>query len=441
MKKSIVLLLLASMAVSCNSLPFIKKKEAAPQSQTKAEQATRIDEEAPKPGDIKVIDGVEYIYARNRKFMYTPYEPEYVWIRKDQYSPRIGEDILGARTATKEQKELEKRLGKLEEELKKKGLPPQMAYPTQMVYMPPGMGYVSPVPMVTFTYPSPRMKRRLIVLPVVDQTNYRAEHLGELATKRLVSRLENTGTIIVVDPNTVSLKGDLTAPHNMKVLNELYGVQAILRGTLSDIFTSTSKIEGKDVGETSFAISKLSVDIYNTDTGTLMRQLSGRNPVFLSREKGDLSSEKAKIKAIDLSIEIIAEDMLKTILSLDWHARIASIENGRVYINAGRLSGLEKGSILEAYAPGQQILDSRTKSPLGTAKGTYKGELEVVELFGVDASWAKPKKGGAFSATDMVYAKGPDGALDVSPQQKKTDEIKKAPEKKGADAPLLLQKN
>ncbi len=432
---------MALFATSCSYMPFTKKKEAAPQSQTKTEQqATRIEEDVPKPGDIKVIDGVEYIYARNRKFMFTPYEPEYVWIRKDQYSPRLGEDILGRKAATKEQKELEKRLGKLEEDLRKKGLPPQMAYPAQMVYMPPGMGYMSPVPMITFTYPSPKMKRRLVILPVADQTNYKTEHLGELATKRLVSRLENTGTIIVVDPNTVNLKGDLTTPHNMKVLNELYGVQAILKGSLSDIFTSTSKIEGKDVGETSFAISKLSIDIYNTDTGTLMRQLSGRNPVFLSREKGDLSSEKAKIKAIDLSIEIIAEDMLKAILSLDWHARIASIENGRVYINAGRLSGLEKGGTLEVYTPGQQIVDTRTKTPLGTAKGTYKGELEVVELFGVDASWAKVKKGSAFSATDLLYVKGPDGVLE-QPAQKKAEEPKKGTEKKGADTPLLLQKN
>lgn len=431
---------MAFFVVSCSYMPFTKKKDATPQSQAKTEQAIRIEEDVPKPGDIKVIDGVEYIYARNRKFMFTPYEPEYVWIRKDQYTPRIGEDILGKGTASKEQKELEKRLGKLEEDLKKKGLPPQMAYPTQMVYMPPGMGYMSPMPMITFTYPSPRMKRRVIVLPVADQTNYRAEHLGELATKRLVSRLENTGAIIVIDPNTVSLKGDFTAPQNMKVLNELHGVQAILKGTLSDIFTSTSKVEGKDVGETSFAISKLSIDVYNTDTSALMRQLSGRNPVFLSREKGDLSSEKAKIKAIDLSIEIIAEDLLKTVLALDWHARIASIENDKIYINAGRLSGLDKGGILEVYTPGQQIVDSRTKAPLGTTKGTYKGELEVVELFGVDASWAKVKKGSAFSATDLLYLKTAEVGTELPAASKKTGETKKDADKKSTDAPLLLQK-
>jgi len=287
-----------------------------------------------------------------------------------------------------------------------------MAYPSQMVYMPPGMGYMSSIPLITFSYPSPKMKRRVIVLPVTDQTNYKEEHLGELATKRVISRLENTGAIICIDPNMVNdVKGDFTTAQNMKVLNELYGVQAVLKSSLSDVFTSTSKIEGKDDRETSFAVSKIAIDIYNTETGTIMKQLSGRNPVFLSREKGDLSSEKAKIKALDLSIEIIAEDLLKTILALDWHARIASIEAEKVYINAGRLSGLEKGNILEVYTPGTQVVDPSTKISLGKTKGSFKGEIEIVELFGVDASWAKVKKGSAFSATDLVYLKPQDAPI------------------------------
>lgn len=428
MKKYIVLLISLSL-VSCASNPFASKKEAKTTSTSGAKQEqpqsfARVGEEAPKPGDIKVIDGVEYIYARNRRFMFTPYEPEYVWIRKDQYSPRIGEDLMG-RGSTKEQKELEKRLAKMEEEMKKKGLPPQMAYPSQMAYLPPGMGYFSPMPLISFNYPSPKMKRRVVVLPVTDQTNYKEEQLGDLATKRLVSRLESTGAIICVDPNSIPVKGSLTGKENLKVLNETHGVQAVLKATLSDVFTSTSKIEGKDDRETSFAVSKIAVDLYNTDTGALMKQLAGRNPVFLSREKGDLSSEKAKIRALDLSIEIIADDLLKSILSLDWHARIASIENDKVYINAGRLSGLEKGGIIEVYSPGEEVVDPKTNMSLGRTKGAYRGELEVVELFGVDASWAKIKKGSNFTASDQVYIKIVDSTATPVKPEKKSGETKK----------------
>jgi hypothetical protein len=430
MKKFIVIIV-ALFLTSCATNPFASKKDAgtpAPGSESKQAQtqkSARIGEDTPKPGDIKVIDGVEYIYARNRRFMFTPYEPEYIWIRKDQYTPGPGENVLAKGPSTKEQQEMEKRLAKIEEDMKKKGLPPQMAYPSQMAYLPPGMGYMSPIPMITFNYPSPKMKRRIVVLPVTDQTNYKDEQLGELATKRLISRLENSGTIICVDPNSLNLKGNLTEKQNLQALNETYGIQAVLKGSLADVFTSTSKIEGKDERETSFAVSKIILDLYNTDTGIVMKQLAGRNPVFLSREKGDLSSEKAKIRAVDLSIEIIADDLLKAILSLDWHARIASIEKEKVYISAGRLSGLEKGGIIEVYSPGDEVIDPRTKMPLGRTKGSYKGELEVVELFGVDASWAKIRKGTSFSATDLVYLKSQEGTASQSPSTTRAEETKK----------------
>ena len=415
--KNLLILLVVLSLFSCSYIPFMGKKDTAAKtskkedtaaSKDKEDKGERADVSEPTPGDIKVLDGVEYIYTRNKKFMLTPYEPEYVWIRKDQYVPGLQETVSEAVSGTnkKDKAELESRLAKLEEDAKKKGIAPQMAYPSQMAAMPQsGMFGYMPVPAISFTYPSPKMKRRVIVLPIVDQTNYKEEHLGELATRRLISRLENTNAIICMDPGTLNLKGPLTDPANMKALNEVYGVQALLKGTLSDIFTSTSKIEGKDDRETSFAISKMALEVYNTETGTVLKQLSGRNPVFLSREKGDLSSEKAKIRAIDLSIEIIADDLLKSVLTIDWHARVASLENGKVYINAGRQSGVEKGATLEVYSPGEQVVDTKTNLPLGKVKGSYKGELEVEELFGVDAAWAKPAKGSGFSPSDLVYLK------------------------------------
>lgn len=405
-----IALFIALALFSCSYIPFIKKKTDTPtaekaqkKDEKKVTKGEKVEEEAPKPGDIKVIDGIEYIYARNRRFMLSPYEPEYVWIRKDQYSPSLGETLALGFGVTKEREELEKRIAKLEEELKKKGIAPQMVYPYQMGVLPPGMGYMPMMPLIAFNYPSPKMKRRVIVMPIEDHTNYKEEQMGELATKRLISRLENTGAIICIDPNTIPVKGDFTDPAIMKQLNELYGVHVVIKGTLSDIYTSTSKIEGKDEKETSFAMSKMALQIYNTETGSALKQLLGRNPVSLTREKGDMSSEKAKIKAIDLAIEIIAEDLLRTILTIDWHARIASIDGDKVYINAGRLSGFEKGDMLSVYAPGEQIIDAKTQTPLGRVKGNYKGDLEVFELFGVDACMAKIKKGGNFSPSDFVY--------------------------------------
>jgi hypothetical protein len=409
MRKLLVFLIVLSL-LSC-SLPFSKKKtEQASQKNTKTAKGELIDAGSePKPGDIKLVEGVEYIYARNRRYDGVSAEPEYIWYRKDQYSPGLFDSLKGriSRSDKRERTELERRLAKLESDLKEKGAASQ-GQPVQVVYAGQpslltglSVGVLSP----SFTYPSPKMKRRIIVLPLVDQSNYRDEHLNDLATKRLISRLENSGTIICIDRQSIGIKGDPLAPKTMSELNQSYGVQAVVRGTLSDVYTSTSRTDTGDNREVSMAVSKISVDVYNTETATLLRQLAARNPFSLSREQGEMSPEKAKVKSIDLSIELLADDLLKVLLNLDWHARIASIAEDKIYVNAGRLSGLAKGDILEVYAPGDQIVDKMTNLPLGRTKGNYKGDFEIFETFGVDAAWGKTKKVANFTPADLVYLK------------------------------------
>ena len=157
---------------SCSFWPFGSKKTAADTKNTAKADTARVDTTQkqrvgePKPGDINVVDGVEYIYAKNRRYMSTQSEPEYIWVRKDQYSPGLFDSLRSRSPApTKEEKEMETRIAKLEEDLKKRGVAPQLAYPPQMVYMPNTLGSPAPLPTLTFAYPSPKMKRRVIILP------------------------------------------------------------------------------------------------------------------------------------------------------------------------------------------------------------------------------------------------------------------------------------
>ncbi|HPP06915.1 MAG TPA: hypothetical protein PLW88_06060, partial [Syntrophorhabdaceae bacterium] len=66
-KLLICLLLSVILLFGCSSI-FSKKKEKDAATKQKTE---KVEDLEPKPGDIKVIDGVEYIYARNRRYMLT----------------------------------------------------------------------------------------------------------------------------------------------------------------------------------------------------------------------------------------------------------------------------------------------------------------------------------------------------------------------------------
>jgi hypothetical protein len=397
--KVFFILLAALSLFSCSNLPFQTKADTTAGAEAKlpakAELGERLDVEEPKPGDIKVLDGIEYIYTRNKRYMLTPYEQEYSWIRKDQYTPGLGESVMTAvgGAGKQERDALEARLAKLEEEYKNKGIAPQMAYPVQMAQLPQPAA-VSTAAYPSLVYPSPKMRRRVIVLPVADETAYRRDRIGEFATRRLIWRLESTNGIVCIDPGGIDMKSPLTREANMKILNEVYGIQAVVKGTMSV----------KEAAATRTAPT-LDIEVYNTETGTILKRSSGGNLSPLSREEGDGTQEKSLMKSVDQSVEVISEELLRSVLTIDWHARIASLETGKAYINAGRQSGLERGAALEVYSPGTEIVDSRTRISLGRTRGNYKGELKVSELFGVDASWASTVKGGGFTATDLVYLK------------------------------------
>jgi hypothetical protein len=47
----------------------------------KTEDSKRPEEPKPELGDVREVNGIEYIYAKNKRYLTNPYEPMYVWIR------------------------------------------------------------------------------------------------------------------------------------------------------------------------------------------------------------------------------------------------------------------------------------------------------------------------------------------------------------------------
>ena len=132
----LIVMLAGLLLISCSHAPVTNKNSAA-DSQKQPETAQKARGEAARPGDTRVIDGIEYVYGKNVRYMVSPGEPEYVWMPRDQYSPGTL-DSSRARTAAsaKEQKELTERIARLEEELKTGGAP-QPASPAQPASKPP----------------------------------------------------------------------------------------------------------------------------------------------------------------------------------------------------------------------------------------------------------------------------------------------------------------
>jgi hypothetical protein len=91
---------------------------------------------------------------------------------------------------------------------------------------------------------------------------------------------------------------------------------------------------------------------FDTFSGKTLKTLSGNNPIFSSKQTGTFSEEKAKVKAIDVTIANLGRSLAKELDDMDWFCRIARVEGEEVYLNAGRLTGLKVGDVMEVFGPG-----------------------------------------------------------------------------------------
>ncbi len=87
---------------------------------------------------------------------------------------------------------------------------------------------------------------------------------------------------------------------------------------------------------------------------------------------------------------------------LDWTGRVAKIIGTKIYINAGRESGVNIGDILKVITEGQDVYDPETGALIGISKGDVKGTLEVTDYFGPDGTIAILHSGGSVTEGDFV---------------------------------------
>jgi hypothetical protein len=92
----------------------------------------------------------------------------------------------------------------------------------------------------------------------------------------------------------------------------------------------------------------------------------------------------------------------RAIDKIDWEGRIALVKADRIYLNAGRLSGLQIGDILKVMEKGEEVYDPETGMLIGRVPGRMKGTVEIVSYFGKDGAIGIIHSGSGFEENDLV---------------------------------------
>ena len=333
--------------------------------------------------EVVLIDQEEYVKVSNPKASEGNHQPKTLYIPVDEYLAKRGEyasPVAGREDAGKE-----------------------IVSPSP----PPPPASEKEVFLVSSVKPSgPRLKKKVVITHFDDRTTTPEELFGDWVADKLVKDVERKSQrVLFVDYSAVKdflekrgmdLK-DLETPNILSLLNEVFGVNAVVSGYLSGPYVFVTRTADNREAAAS-AIIRIDMKVIDTFSGKPVKQFSANNPISASKEKGPFPEEKAKIKAIDLTLSDLVGNLSRELDGLDWSCRIVKVEGDELYLNAGRQTGLRVGDTLEVFRPGEN-----------GARGSFKGRIRISAFLGIDASMGRALDAEKLDVRDIVRPAGLEG--------------------------------
>jgi hypothetical protein len=335
--------------------------------------------------EVIIIDRQEYVKVLNPRVSEGGNQPKYLYLPVEEYLAK--KEAFSAMSVQTEQK--------------RKTSPETTSFP------PGPMQEKEPLSEPVSVAPVAQLKKKVLIAHFDDRTVSAEETFGDWVAEKLMKEMSQRSFQILFSDyqmvkEFIEKRGDQTpdleSPHISKMLNEVFGIHAIIIGQLSGPYVFTSK-GTKDQDGTSTAIIKIETKIIDTLNGKTLKGLSSQNAIVPTKEKGIFSDEKAKGKAFNLAISDLSRSLLRELDRLDWFCRVAKVDGEEVYINAGKLSGLRVGDVMEVYPP-------KNSGEIGEVKG----KIQIINTFGIDASIGKLIQGSKPGVEDILRLTGRQGS-------------------------------
>lgn len=261
-------------------------------------------------------------------------------------------------------------------------------------------------------------KKRLLVLPVLDANSDRDPELLQQVHQALIHELMRTGEVIALGPQEVSQfklgvtkTGEYPMGEMAKPLKDT-GISTIVEGKILDLrikrkadpigVVRKMKVTFECVIRMRMVSVKTQKEIFNTVKTVTLHEDNVR---VAERVESDAqlqnNPELIKIIVKDAFYDFIPQ-VLGALTQVSWEGRIAAIQGDRMFLNVGRVSGIQIGDLLKVVDAGSDIYDPEGGQHIGRVPGRLKGTLEVISYFGQDGAIAVIHSGAQFKENDKV---------------------------------------
>lgn len=262
------------------------------------------------------------------------------------------------------------------------------------------------------------LRKRIIVLPFLNSDLKKSSKVAEIARSTVVKELNKTKQYVIVKnedfPKDIS-RFVVNQEYDLESLSKIaagMGVIAILEGKIQEIGI-------KKIGDPVGLFKNIQVGV---NTTVRLRLVSTKNnkEILNSTRSAEIESTTIRIGEKNISEAVLQEEpelidhvVIKAfsglirpihiaVDKLSWEGRVALVSGEKIYLNAGRLSGLQIGDILRVTEESEEVYDPETGLIIGEVPGRMKGTLEVISYFGNDGSIAVIHSGSGFRENDHV---------------------------------------
>jgi len=262
-------------------------------------------------------------------------------------------------------------------------------------------------------------KLRVGVVNFQNKTPSRVLGIGEAAADILGTILQKTERFIVIPQQDIeSILGQQRLgatgainPDTAAKMGQILGLNAIVTGAIT-AYSETE--EGYDylVSKGKKQIARVTVDYRIVDTTTGVQIMADSGAGIYEKKVGSVLGMGTKADYdTDLRDGALRDALAKAMVNMmghlesqPWKGKIAKVAGSKVYINAGKRTGLKNGDRLDVYRVGEDIIDPDTHQKLGTTEDRVGQVLVQQNDLGdkADMSVAVTTSGMGFKQGDVV---------------------------------------